>query len=212
MISGGGLQGKVILICGAGRPIGRALALAFAQAGASIAAHDLSPNHLDQVLTQVEAAGGTVHTYVSDIGKGLPARTLIEDVLADFGRVDGLVYAIHASPAGKLASLDEWDWQRSLEINLTGLFLLIQTLLPVMEAQGVGMVCQINHPDSTNPALAASQQACARLLQSAAAELLTYNINSCAVNAPVAKEEILPSEMDRFTQAVLSQFQQAIQK
>ncbi len=114
------LGGKVVLIAGAGRPLGRLIALGFAKAGASLALHDLSPVHLDETFMQARALGAECRTYTGDIGKGLPSRALVADVLEDWQRLDVLVTCLHAAPSAGLLELDEWDWTRTLEINLTG--------------------------------------------------------------------------------------------
>ena len=131
------LQGKVILVSGAGRPAGRSLALALAQSGATLALHDLALLPLEETAQQVQALGAVCRTYVADGGKGLPVRNLLDEVLNDFERLDGVVHAIFVRPQGRLLDLDEWDWQRSLELNLTGPLLLLQNAAPLLQEQGV---------------------------------------------------------------------------
>ena len=72
MAQNAGLAGKVVLIVGAGRPVGRLLALGFARAGAKLALHDLSPIQLDETAVQVQALGAESRSYTGDVGKGLP--------------------------------------------------------------------------------------------------------------------------------------------
>jgi len=179
------LGGKVVLIAGAGRPLGRIIALGFAKAGASLALHDLSPVHLDETFMQVRALGAECRTYTGDIGKGLPSRALIADVLEDWHRLDVLVTCLHAAPSAGLLELDEWDWTRTLEINLTGPYLLAQAATPVMQQQGSGALIfvQANTVDRLLPALTASQAGLVGLARAAALELLPYNINSFTVAA-----------------------------
>lgn len=179
------LGGKVVLIAGAGRPLGRLIALGFAKAGASLALHDLSPVHLDETFMQARALGAECRTYTGDIGKGLPSRALVADVLEDWQRLDVLVTCLHAAPSAGLLELDEWDWTRTLEINLTGPYLLAQAAVPVMQQQGGGTLIfvQANTVDRMLPALTASQAGLVGLARAAALELLPYNINSFTVAA-----------------------------
>ncbi len=176
------LQGKTVLVCGAGRPLGRNVAVTLARAGADLALHDLNLRSLEATAEQARALGAHCRTYVSDGGKGLPVRALIEDVVADFERLDALVHALHADPPGGLLSLDEWDWQHSLELNLNGPFLLLQTAAPLMQAQGGGafvfLLSGLDNPAA--PALMASQHALAALVEAASAELMPYNIKCSA--------------------------------
>ncbi len=179
------LQDKVVLIVGAGRPLGRILALGFARTGAKLALHDLSPVHLDDTINQVHALGAESHSYTGDIGKGLPCRALISDVLDDWQRLDVLVTCLHAAPAAGLLELDEWDWTRTLELNLSGPFLLAQAAAAVMQEQGGGTLIftQASTADHLLPALTASQAGLVGLARAAALELLAYNIHSFTIAA-----------------------------
>ena len=179
------LSGKVFLVIGAGRPLGRALALGLGQAGASVAAHDLLPTHLDETIRLLEQAGAPCQAYTGDTGKGLAARALVDDVLTDWGRLDALVHCLHAAPLAGLLALDEWDWQRTLEINLSGPFLLMQAAAAAMREQGGGTLVNVleTSPAGHSLALDASQHGLAGLSRAVAAELLTYNINIAAVDA-----------------------------
>lgn len=179
------LAGKVVLIVGAGRPMGRLLALGFARAGAKLALHDLVPIHLDETAAQVQALGAETRCYTGDVGKGLPCRALISDLLDDWQRLDVLVTCLQTAPPAGLLQLDEWDWTRTLELNLTAPFLLAQAAAPVMIEQGGGRLIFVTGGTAaeTSPAFSASQAGLSGLAAAAAAELLPYNINSHAVDA-----------------------------
>lgn len=184
------LSGKVVLLSGAGRPLGRLLAEGFASAGASLALHDLQPVHLDETCRAVETLGAGWRSYTNDTGKGLPARELIHEVTADWGRLDVLVNCLHARPEAGLLDLDEWDWTRTLEINLSGPFLLAQSVAPVMRAQGGGVILNVlgGAPARPSAALDASQMGLAGLTRAMAAELRAYNIYCYALDAGGAVE------------------------
>lgn len=179
------LPDKVVLIVGAGRPLGRTMALGFARAGAKLALHDLSPVHLEETAEQVQALGVEHQTYTGDVGKGLPGRALIADILEDWGRLDVLVTSLHASPDAGLLELDEWDWTRTLELNLSGPFLLAQAAAAVMQEQGGGTLIftQASTADNLLPALTASQAGLVGLARAAALELHPYNIHSFTIAA-----------------------------
>lgn len=179
------LPDKVVLIVGAGRPLGRTLALGFARAGAKLALHDLSPVHLEETAELVQALGVEHQTYTGDVGKGLPTRALISDILEDWGRLDVLVTCLHAAPDAGLLELDEWDWTRTLELNLSGPFLLAQATAAVMQEQGGGTLIftQASTADHLLPALTASQAGLVGLARAAALELHRYNIHSFTIAA-----------------------------
>ena len=143
------MHGQVVLVTGAGRGLGRGLARAFAAAGALVAANDLTPINLDETIRQIETAGGQVKPYLFDIAKGLPARALVDQVVKTHGRLDVLVNNAAVRPRGAITAMDEWDWQRTLDVNLTGPFLLMQAVAKPMEAQGGGVILNIG---ATEPA------------------------------------------------------------
>lgn len=179
------LKGKVALVVGAGRPLGRAAALGLAKAGARLALHDLSPVHLDETAAEAAALGAGQRCYTGDVGKGLPCRALIADVLDDWQRLDVLVTCLHAAPAADLLELDEWDWTRTLELNLTAPFLLAQAAVPAMIDQGGGTLIFLQAAASADASLAltASQGGLSGLGQALVAQLAGDNIGVHVIEA-----------------------------
>jgi NAD(P)-dependent dehydrogenase (short-subunit alcohol dehydrogenase family) len=129
-------NGKVVLITGAGKGTGRRLAEAFAARGASVAANDVTPVNLDETARRITAAGGRVRAYVEDVAKKMPVQALLNAVLEDFGRLDVLVCCAEVEPVRPLLEMDDWDWQRTLDVNLSGAFLLVQAVGREMRARG----------------------------------------------------------------------------
>lgn len=125
---------KVVLITGAGKGAGRKLAEAFADRGACVAANDISPINVEEVVNGIIARGGKAKAYIEDIAKKVGAQSVVKDVEDDFGRIDILVNHAAAEPHGPLLKMDEWDWHRTLDVNLTGAFLMIQSVGRVMKA------------------------------------------------------------------------------
>jgi NAD(P)-dependent dehydrogenase (short-subunit alcohol dehydrogenase family) len=181
------LHDQVVLIIGAGRAPAPALARAFADQGAILAANDFSPITLDQAAAQVLERGGRIKTYVADATRGMPLRAMIDEVLEDWGRVDVLVNNPRVQPSAPLLGMDEWDWQRTIEINLNGPFLVTQLVARLMREQGGGTILNIVDTNPTsldlegNAAYAASQQGFYTLTQAAARELMAYNIRVYAL-------------------------------
>jgi NAD(P)-dependent dehydrogenase (short-subunit alcohol dehydrogenase family) len=138
-----GLKGKVVLVTGAGKGNGRALAQAFASHGASLAINDLTPINLDETEAGIRAAGGRVKAYIVDVTKKMPIQGLVNAVLDDWGRIDILINCARVKPASTLLDMDDWDWQRTLDVNLTGVFLLMQSVGRVMRDQGGGTMINI---------------------------------------------------------------------
>jgi len=137
------LTGKVVLITGAGKGAGRLLAQAFAERGASVAANDISPINVEQVVDQINARGGWARAYIEDVAKKVGAQYTIKQVEDDFGRIDILVNHASVEPHVPLLEIDEWDWHRVLDVNLTGTFLMTQSVGRLMRVQGGGVIINL---------------------------------------------------------------------
>ena len=175
-------RNQVVLITGAGKGIGRALAIAFARAGACVAANDLTPANLDETLERIAAEGGTARAYIADVAKSLPVQTMVNQVKEDWGRIDILINNSGVAPQSPLLEMDEWDWQRTLEVNLAGPWWLIQAVGNVMRAAGGGVMLNlVGKPDwllslQERSAYLTSQYGLIGLTVAAAQELRPYQI------------------------------------
>jgi 3-oxoacyl-[acyl-carrier protein] reductase len=172
------------LITSAGRDPARTLALALAALGWRLALNDLMPQRLDETAMEAQALGAHVSTHIGDSSKGLFARGLVEEVLERWERIDLLVNCPLAEPRLPLLELDEWDFQRTLEANVHGPFLLMQLVGNWMRNERHrGMILNLITSPITPPAKAGreafftSQMALRALTAAAAPELLLYNIH-----------------------------------
>lgn len=136
-------KGKVVLITGAGRGSGGAIAEAFAARQAIVAVNDLTPINLDTIVERIVSAGGQAKEYVFDVSKKIVVQTMVDLVLTDWGRIDFLVNYAAVQPQAALLTMDEWDWQRTLDFNLTGPFLTMQRVGQVMRYQGGGVIINV---------------------------------------------------------------------
>jgi NAD(P)-dependent dehydrogenase (short-subunit alcohol dehydrogenase family) len=171
--------GKIVLITGAGKGTGRNVAEAFAAQGATMALNDVSPVNLDETVAHILASGGQVRAYVEDIAKKMPIQTLLNSVLDDFGRIDILVNCAEVEPQKTVLEMDDWDWQRTLDVNLSGPFLLTQSVGRIMKEKGGGVIVHVGEraksPESRG-AYFASKAGLAALSALAAYELSEFGI------------------------------------
>lgn len=141
-------KGKVVLITGAGKGSGRKLAEAFARHGATVAANDISPINVEEVVGGIRAQGGDARAYVDDIAKKVGAQALVKQVEDDLGHIDILINHASVEPHFSLLEMDEWDWHRVLDVNLTGAFLMTQSVGRMMREQGGGVIINLVTPVS----------------------------------------------------------------
>ena len=131
------LEGKVTLITGASRGLGRALALAFAREGARVVVNARSEESTRPVAAEVEEAGAEVLAVAADVSKGADVERLIGETVGRFGRIDVLVN--NAGLLGPRIAIEEYpedEWRRVIDANLTGPFLVSKAAIPHMDHGG----------------------------------------------------------------------------
>ena len=179
------LRDKVVLITGAGKGSGRYLAQAFAEHGAIVAANDISPVNVEAVVDQIIAKGGRAKAYIDDIAKKVSAQSVVNQVKDDYGRIDILINHAAVQPRVSMLDMDEWDWHRVLDVNLTGAFLMIQSVGRVMLAEGSGVIINLMAVKQAwaegEAAFIASMSGLDGLTHQAARELSPYGIRVYAV-------------------------------
>ena len=139
------LEGKVALITGAGRGIGKAVAMKFAEQGANIAFTDLELN--DTVLATVadlEAFGVRVKAYASNAADFEQSHKVVEQVVADFGRIDILVNNAGITKDGLMMRMSEAQWDAVINVNLKSAFNFIHAVTPVMARQRGGSIVNMS--------------------------------------------------------------------
>lgn len=145
------LMGQTALVTGGGAGVGQAIALALAASGAAVIANDLNPDRADRIADTITAAGGRALAWQADVSNRFQVGSLIEAGRDAFGRIHILVNAAGVMKPGPLAALDEWDWRRILDVNLTGAFFCSQLLGRVMADEGGGVIVNVastaGHPN-----------------------------------------------------------------
>lgn len=175
------LKDKVVFITGAGQGLGAALLPLLAEQGAIIAANDLTTINLDSPIQQIVARGGQAKSYDADICKKLALQTILNEILEDFGHIDILINHASVQPRMSILEMDEWDWRRTLDVNLTATFLTTQSVGRIMRSQGGGNILNVGlvengEKPNTRGAYLASKSGIASFTQVAADELAEHNI------------------------------------
>lgn len=139
------LKDKVALITGAGRGIGKAVATAYARAGANLALCARTASELDQTVVELRALKVEVEGRVCDVSLEDPVREFVGAAHRKFGRVDILVNnaGVMTRPA-PTTELDVKKWDYTMAVNLRGPFLITQAVLPIMIKQKAGSIINVS--------------------------------------------------------------------
>lgn len=138
------LTGKAALITGGSRGIGRAIALEFAEVGADVAIASRTPADLEATACEIEDRGRRGLAVAADVSRAADVEAMTKQVLEAFDRIDVLVNNAGISPTYTRAlKLTEADWRRTLDVNLTGTFLVSQAVGRHMVAAGSGSVINL---------------------------------------------------------------------
>ncbi|MEQ8842338.1 MAG: SDR family NAD(P)-dependent oxidoreductase [Acidimicrobiales bacterium] len=150
----GPLAGRVAVVTGGGRGIGRALALGLAEAGAAVVVSSRSHADLDEVVVEVEGLGGRAAAVVADAGRRESAGLPVAAAMAEFGRIDVLVNNVGGTAKGPVdpfeGDLDAIE--ETIALNLLSAFWATRPALPVMREQGYGRVISIGSGASRHAA------------------------------------------------------------
>jgi len=138
------LQGKVAIVTGASRGIGRCTALELARAGADLVVCARSEAPLKALASEIEALGRKALAVVVDVVKNEDISTLIEQTMATFGRIDILVNNAGITRDGLLLRMKESDWDEVLDTNLKSAFLLTRAVAKIMSKQRSGRMINIS--------------------------------------------------------------------
>ena len=197
------LDGKSIAITGAGRGIGRSLALQFADEGARIVVSDLgadgegggtaSQAPADGVVAEIRELGGEAVAVYDDVATIQGGENVVQAAVENFGRLDGLVCNAGIMPSTKqLWELNDDEWDRVVRVNLKGQFCPVRAAIPVMRKQGSGRLIYFASSaaiaaghgnlenDSASP-YGASKAGVLGLMWGTAGQLAQYGITSNAI-------------------------------
>ena len=139
------LDGKVAVITGAARGIGKAIAIKFAQEGANIAFTDLNIDDAAKATeAEIASLGVKVKAYASNAADFEDTHKVVDNIVKDFGRVDILVNNAGITRDGLMMRMSEQQWDMVINVNLKSAFNFIHALTPVMMKQKVGSIINMS--------------------------------------------------------------------
>ncbi len=188
------LQDKVVIVTGAGKGIGRALAERFAGEGCKVAVNDVDADAVADTVAAINGSGtGSAMAAVADVSNGDQVNAMVDSVMAEHGRVDVLMNnAGIVSPMLHFFEADEAWWRRIIDVNLTGHFLVSHPVARIMAKQGGGSIINMSSGGATRAhraftAYDATKGGIEALTRAMALDLGPYNIR---VNA------LMPGSID----------------
>ena len=201
------LKDKVVVVTGGGQGLGRAIALGLAAKGAVLALADLNQERLDETVALCREAGGDARAYIANVAVEDEVVSLFDSVLADLGRLDGLVNNAGILRDGMLVKVKDGEivkkmslaeWQAVIDVNLTGVFLCGREAAAKMIEQGEGgliinisSVSRAGNMGQTN--YSAAKAGVATMAVSWAKELARYGIRTAAIAPGFVGTEMVAS-------------------
>ena len=137
------LAGRVAVITGGSKGIGRAIALAYAEAGAAVAVCARHAEALDQVAADVSALGARVHAAQCDVSNDAQVQALVASVESELGPVDILVNNAGIAPSHKFLDHPDEMWDQVMDVNLKGVYRVTKALVPGMVERGWGRIINV---------------------------------------------------------------------
>lgn len=199
------LDGKVALVTGAARGIGKAIALRFAAEGADIAFTDLAVN--EETAAEIAALGHRAKSYASNAADFEATQAVVNEILKDFGRIDILVNNAGITRDGLVMRMSEQQWDMVIDVNMKSAFNFLHAVVPVMARQKGGSIInmasiagQTGNPGQVN--YSASKAGLIAMAKSVAKEMGPRGIRANAI----APGYILSEMTEALPQAVKDEF------
>lgn len=176
-----GLKGKVAVVTGASRGLGKAMAVALAEEGARVALVSRSENDLERVADEIAGAGGEAAVFVTDVASDQQVRQTAARIIARFGTVNILINNAGLAVRKPVTELAPEEWRAVMETNVSSAYLLCHRLVPYMKGQGYGRILNVASTMATvslpnRTAYSASKSALLGFTRSLAQELAADRI------------------------------------
>src|SRR6476620_9760744 len=140
-MNGNELAGKIAVVTGAGRNIGRAIALTLAEGGAAILVNARSNRaEADAVAREIEAAGGSALVHIGDVANAKSVQAMADEAVKQFGRIDILVNNAALRREKPFTEMSYAEWREIMNVTLDGAFHCVKAALPYLKKSGAGTI------------------------------------------------------------------------
>ncbi len=174
---------QVVIVTGSSRGIGRGIAQVFAREGAKLVLVGRDEVLLKKIKEEIHNKGEKAIYILADVSHQPDMERMARETLAEYGKIDVLCHNAGIYPHARLETMSLEEWQKVIDVNLTGTFLAVKACIPIMKAQGQGKIVitsSISGPQTGLPGFShytASKGGVAGFIKTAAIELAKYQIN-----------------------------------
>jgi len=203
------LEGKIALVTGASRGIGRAIALSLAREGAKLALvkHKQS---VDEVIKEIKGSGGEVKSFTADVAKSLDVENMVKEVLLEFGKIDILINNAGIAADNLLLRMKEEEWDEVINTDLKGIFNCTKVVARSMLKQRYGKIVNIASVAGLTGNAGQANYSAAKagvigFSKSVAKELASRSINVNVVAPGFIKTQMTEKLKDAVKESLLSQ-------
>jgi 3-oxoacyl-[acyl-carrier protein] reductase len=195
------LMGKVAIVTGAGRGIGREIAETLASEGVTIVVTDVRSEYLDAVARDFAARGWTGKQYHCDVRDAARIDAVVPDVVRTFGRIDILVNNAGVAVGGPVEDLSEDAWDLNQDVNLKGTFLMCRAVVPFMKRQRQGRIINAASFAAIVPIVGSAPYAASKAGVHYFTRVLAGELGPWNITVNCYAPGMIPTEMNHFTEA-----------
>ena len=202
------LEGKIALVTGSGRGLGKAIALLFAEEGAKVIVNSLHQETSDATVKEIKAAGGEAVAIVRDIGITKEAQALVQGAIDTYGGLDILVNNAGMHLDNFVQNMTEEQWDRVIDVNLKGTFMCLQAAARHMIERKSGKIVNISSLAAQGQIggmnYIASKGGIDSMTKAAALELARFNINVNAIEPFCMDTDLMREFSDKLKERTIA--------
>ena len=195
------LRGKVAIVTGAGRGIGRHIASVFAAEGIAVVAADMEPAGLATLAEELAAVQRPCSTYSCDVRDAAAVAAMVDFAEKRHGRIDILVNNAGVSVTGTIEQQSPEGWSANIDTNLTGTFHTCQAVVPIMKRQGQGRILNAASFAAIVPSIGSSGYAASKAAVVSFTRVLAGELGPWNITANAYAPGMIPTDMNHFAEA-----------